>query len=170
MGATKKAGTKKAARKAVTPRRRRPKKPTAAATLKEFREEARVVSVFGAFSSRVLIELPAAVALRAIDQPLQNLRRTNVIEAVERDLQAIRELAPEVADSAVAATTVQLAYELEHPYNSATSKSMCARSLIQAIEHLLELVPEGEGKEDDPLAQLAQRLNAKRGGGSETAD
>jgi hypothetical protein len=116
---------------------------------------ARVVSVFGAFNSRVLIEMPASAAEEIFPEPLSLSARTNVIEAAERDIAAIGERDTELGASALAASAVALAYQIEHPYNSATSKSMCARELRDTMDRLRELAPKAE--EADNLDDLAAR-------------
>lgn len=87
----------------------------------------------------------------------------SVHEAVERDLAAIRVVAPHVADSALAATALALATELDGN-NSATSKSMCARALAVVLEQLREQTPLGEEK--DALDDLAARRDQRRAGGA----
>lgn len=124
---------------------------------------ARVISVFGPFNSRVLIELSADLAMRLFAEPLERSSRTTVIEAAMRDVQAIRKRDPELAKSALAAAAVALAYEIEHPYNSATSKSMCSRELRETIDRLRELAPEQE--ETDRLDELTAQRSARIDGG-----
>jgi hypothetical protein len=65
-----------------------------------------------------------------------------------------------VAGSALAASALVLAAELDSPGNSATAKSMCARALREALDRLRELVPvEGEEDELDGLrARRAARI------------
>lgn len=122
-----------------------------------------VLSVFGAFNSRVLIELPVKSAVLLFAEPLGANSRTKVIEALERDLANMRKLAPAVADSALAATAVALAYELEDPFNSATAKSMCAKALHAAWKELRELAPPDE--ENDSLDALIAGRDARLGSG-----
>lgn len=122
---------------------------------------ARVVSVFGPFASRVLIEMPASAAAEMFPNgALAGSGRSNVIDAVERDLAEIAETDERLAESALAATASALAYELEHPYNSATAKSMCAGRLIEAMERLRELAP--PRKEKDRVDEIAEHRAARR--------
>lgn len=122
---------------------------------------AAVVSVFGPFNSRVMIEMSADTATELFPKAaLAAAGRSALIDAVERDLAALRERAPEVADSALAATAVRLAYELEDPYNSATSKSMCARVLLDTMERLRELAPPERKK--DTIDRIGDDLAARR--------
>lgn len=94
---------------------------------------------------------------------------TDVVDAVERDVDAIRQSAPALADSALAATALSLAYEIEHPYNSATSKSMCAKALMEAMATLRELAPPAEKKDaiDELAAERKKRRSAARGAAPE---
>ena len=84
----------------------------------------------------------------------------SVVEAAERDLAALREVSPELADSAMAATALALAVEIDRPKNSATSKAMCAKVVIDIFEQLRALAPEPEEKEDR-LVDLAARRAAR---------
>lgn len=86
--------------------------------------------------------------------------RLTVVAAVERDLAKIAELDPVLAGSGLAATTVALARELDKSGNSATSKAMCARALVVALDRLIELAPDEEkgGKLDDLTARREARL------------
>ncbi len=120
---------------------------------------ARVVSVFGAFQSRVMIEMAAEAAQGMFPEPFSESGRRSVIDAAEREVEAIRDRDSDLADSALAASAVALAYEIANPYNSATSKSMCAREMRDTLDRLRELAPE-ERKADD-LDDLAAR-RAKR--------
>lgn len=85
-----------------------------------------------------------------------------VVEAVRRDLDVIAERAPGLAQSALAATALALAREIDTPGNSATSKSMCARSLLDTLDELRELAPPPEMK--DSLDELSARREARRAG------
>lgn len=85
----------------------------------------------------------------------------SVVEAVHRDLAALRARSPELADSAMAAAAAALAAEIDDPDNSATSKSMCARALSDIFEQLRSLTPAEEPKEDR-LVNLAARREARR--------
>lgn len=90
----------------------------------------------------------------------------SVVESVERDLKEIAKRDKALAGSALAATARQLAQELDDPGNSATSKSMCAGRLMEAMDRLHELLPPEE--EQDSLDELARR-RAKRRGAAATA-
>jgi hypothetical protein len=80
-----------------------------------------------------------------------------VTEGVKRDLAAW----PSMQDSALAATALALAAELDNPNNSATSKSMCARALTETMDRLRELAP--PVKEADKLDELNGRRAKRKG-------
>lgn len=148
------------AKKARAKRPPKPKRRTPAQIIESVKRRTRVISVYGPFNSRTMLEVPTDLATELLRKPLSESGRTSVISAVERDLKELRKRSPALADSAIAATAVQLAYELENPYNSATSKSMCARSLADAMDRLRELAPAEEEK--DKLDDLSARRAARR--------
>lgn len=78
-----------------------------------------------------------------------------VVDSVRRDLAKIAQLDPELAQSGLAASALALAKELDKPANSATSKSMCARALAEALSRLQEQAPEPE--EEDKVKDLGAR-------------
>lgn len=122
---------------------------------------ARIVSVFGQFNSRVLVEMSTNAALEVFpDGALVGAGRMDVVDAVERDVEALRRRDPALADSTLAASALAMAYELANPYNSATSKSMCHKALQDAMRELRELAPPAE--ERDELDDLAARRVARR--------
>lgn len=84
----------------------------------------------------------------------------SVVEAVERDLAAVKKVAPDLASSTLAASALALALELDTAENSATSKAACARTLVDVMAQLRSLMPEkAEGdKLDDLAARRASRL------------
>ena len=81
-----------------------------------------------------------------------------VVAAVERDL---KRLGGDWAGSALAATALAMARELDDVNNSATSKSMCAARLREAMDRLLELAP--PKAERDRIDEVAQRRARRRG-------
>ncbi|MEJ7783405.1 MAG: hypothetical protein WKF96_01290 [Solirubrobacteraceae bacterium] len=87
-------------------------------------------------------------------------------DAVERDLAALAERDEELASSALAATAVALAKEIDKPRNSATSKSMCARALADTLRELRELAP--AKKEDDAIDKLSAGRVLRLAGGSDS--
>jgi pyruvate/2-oxoglutarate dehydrogenase complex dihydrolipoamide acyltransferase (E2) component len=102
-----------------------------------------LVSVFGPFAGRVLLETSAERAVELLGQPLAgSLGPTRVVDATLREIAAFEQRTPGVGSSTLAATAVALAYELDNPFNSATSKSMCARSLAEVFDRLGARSPE----------------------------
>ena len=79
-----------------------------------------------------------------------------VAQAIERDL---ARLPADLATSALAASAMALAREMDNPANSATSKSMCAKTLLDTFDRLRELTPTDE--ESDDLDDLATRRQAR---------
>lgn len=89
----------------------------------------------------------------------------SVEAAVEKDLAAIRVRDEALADSALAASALVLARELDDPGNSATSKSMCARALQDHLERLRELLPPKREKDRaDEIAERRKRRLARAAG------
>jgi pyruvate/2-oxoglutarate dehydrogenase complex dihydrolipoamide acyltransferase (E2) component len=78
-----------------------------------------------------------------------------VVAAVKRDLADMGA----VGRSALAASALALARELDNPENSATSKSMCAKALIETMDRLRAQAP--PKKENDRLDELAARRAAR---------
>lgn len=62
----------------------------------------------------------------------------SVSEALERELAAMPQ---ELRESTLAATAMSLADALDDPDNSATSKSMCGRVMLDILDRLRELAP-----------------------------
>lgn len=143
-----------------------PEKPTLAVDLGAM--GGKVISIFGMFNSRVLIELPSDRAAKMFVGPLEQFSPHQLVESVQRDLDKIRELSVELADSALAASALAMALEIENPYNSATSKSMCARSLADSMATLRELTPPAADK--DALDELRARREGRLAGGAGAAD
>lgn len=81
-----------------------------------------------------------------------------VLRAVNADL---KRMPAELAKSALAATAKALAREIDGAKNSATSKSMCARALLDTLEELRALCPPAD--EVDALDDLAARRAVRRG-------
>lgn len=121
---------------------------------------ARVLSVFGPFNSRVLIDMSADTAAMMFPNGFGAAGPSRMLEAAEREIAALRKKSPDLADSALAAMLVAMAFEIEHPYNSATSKSACARALQEALRELRALAPPGEAK--DGIDQLAEKRERRR--------
>ena len=110
-------------------------------TVKELRAEA----------ARRGIELPAKANKAEIEVLLGETRRT-VVAAVEHDLAALAKREPSIPSTALAASALELARQLDDPDNSATSKSMCSRALTEALDRLEEMAP--PKREGDRLDKL----------------
>jgi len=82
-----------------------------------------------------------------------------VQEAVARDIARVSVTSPELASGALAATALAVAAQIDNPKNSATSKSMLARVLVDALDRLFTLTP--EERADDGIDQLT-RARQKR--------
>ena len=122
---------------------------------------ARVLSVFGPFNSRVLIDMSADTAALMFPSGFGAAGPSRMLEAAEREIAVLREKSPDLADSALAAMVVAMAFEIEHPYNSATSKSACAKALQDALRELRELAPAEEAK--DGVDEIAEQRARRRG-------
>jgi hypothetical protein len=80
--------------------------------------------------------------------------------AVELDLKA---LPADIRNSAIAATALALARELDNRNNSATAKSMCAGKLIEAMEKLRAIAPaKPQPTALDEIAKRRERRLARR--------
>lgn len=80
-----------------------------------------------------------------------------VVEALEQDVQALGDLP--AGSAAIVASAFALARELDDK-NSATSKSMCARALREAMDRLRELAPPKQ--RIDALDELSTRRSTRR--------
>ena len=120
---------------------------------------ARVVSVYGMFGERTLVEMPTKLALEMFPRGLVEAGRAELADAVLNERERLRSSAPDLADGALAAMASAMALEVEHPFNSATSKSMCAGKLQDALRELRELAPPQEEADgiDDIAEQRAKR-------------
>ncbi len=85
--------------------------------------------------------------------------KTTVVAATKRDLKDIAKRDPALAKSSLAAAALVLAGALDSPKNSATSKSMCARALIDTLDRIRDLAP--PRMEDDQLDDLSSRRAAR---------
>lgn len=85
---------------------------------------------------------------------------TTVAAAVRQDLARLAKIDPVLASSGLALSAVALAREIDGFENSATSKSMCARALLETMDRLRELTPVAQEKDDldDLGARRAARL------------
>jgi hypothetical protein len=88
----------------------------------------------------------------------------SVYEAVERDLQAMGDL----KNSGLAATALALAAEMDGN-NSATSKSNCAKALMEALAALRALAPPDRKADGiDDIAEQRRKRRAAVAGGAAT--
>jgi hypothetical protein len=119
-----------------------------------------LVAVFGPFGRRALVEMSAERALGLFDQPLSPaLAPTRVIDATLNGLAELAKRAPGIDESSIAATAVALAYEIDSPFNSATSKSLCAKQLRETMALLNDAAPE---KATDRLDELGAKRSARQ--------
>jgi hypothetical protein len=80
----------------------------------------------------------------------------SVVAALTAELEA---LGPKGRDSSLAATALALAEELDAD-NSATSKSMCAKSMVDVLRELRSFAP--PKREADGVTNLNDRREARR--------
>lgn len=90
-----------------------------------------------------------------------------VEEATQRDLDRIAERDQELAESGLAASALALSREIDKPENSATSKSMCAKSLLDTMNRLRELAPPVRGV--NPLDEIRARRDQRVAGSAGAA-
>ena len=94
--------------------------------------------------------------LRPATQP------ATVVASVTRDLERLALVDADLANSGLAAAALALARDIDDRYNSATSKSMCAKALLDITDRLRELAP--AEAERDELDDLARRRAARIAG------
>lgn len=119
-----------------------------------------IVGVFGPFQSRALVEVPTSVAQDMVDEKVIDPAPAFLMDAVAADLAELRKRDPGVADSALGASAMALALEMSNPHNSATSKSMCAKVLIDTMERLRELAPPAAA--DDRIDEVNKKREQRR--------
>lgn len=84
-----------------------------------------------------------------------------VSESVGRDLER---LPVDLRGSGLAATALALAAEIDAPGNSATSKSMCAKALLDALDRIRALAP--PERKVDGIDRIAKQREKRRAAGS----
>jgi hypothetical protein len=136
------------------PRTRKPKPPAEVTP-----EQVELESVYGPFSTTCVVSMTVGRAIELFG-PLAGITPLRTLKATERDLAELRKRDKDLADSTLAAVAVSMARELDNPYNSATSKSMCAGKLQDVMDRLRELAP--PQKKGDALDDLADRRSARR--------
>lgn len=124
------------------------------------RPDVRVVGVFrnGLYA---LVELHVDRVLELFGDLAVQLGGTETIDATRAELEEIRRRDPEVGDSALAAAALRMAYELDHPGNSATAKSYCVKELRQTMDRLRELSPPAP-KKVGKLHDIKEERSARR--------
>lgn len=152
----------------TSPRKRAPRKSKAAKKQEESEARGHLVGVFGPFGKRALVEVSADVASTLVAEEIIDPAPVFIIDATLRDLDALRERDPELADSALGMTALTLAYEMANPSNSATSKAMCAGQLRDTLARLRELAPPAE--KASGLDALRDDRSLRLVGGAATAD
>lgn len=128
---------------------------------KSVRERGRVLSVFGPFNALTLVQIPTELALDVFPDGLAVAARPDLVAAVERELAEIRERSGATSDSALAATALVMAYEIQDPYNSATSKAMCAKAMAETMRDLRAACPPSE--QEDRVDEIAKRRKRRLG-------
>lgn len=121
-----------------------------------------LISVFGPFGSRALVEMSSERAKSLFEAPVLSsmVAPTRVIDSTAAEIASLVKRAPELEQSSLAATAIALAYQIEDPFNSATSKSMCARELRETMSKLRELAPPAD--EEDGIDELSARRAERR--------
>lgn len=87
-----------------------------------------------------------------------------VASAVEGDLRELAKRDAKLARSGLAASALALAREMDNSSNSATSRAMCARALLDTLDRLWALAPAEQEK--DRLDDLSARRAARIAGGA----
>lgn len=85
-----------------------------------------------------------------------------VLEGVLADLAKVAGRDPVLAAGALAGLAVAMAMEVENPFNSATSKSMCANTLRETMASIREQLPAEQEK--DEIDELRERRQRRRVG------
>lgn len=119
----------------------------------------RVLSVYGPFNSRTLVDMPTDVAMELLGPALGDCAPTLMVDAISQELGKMPDA---ISGSVLAALSLSMGFEIAHPYNSATSKSMCAKSLMEAWDKLRALAP--PKRERDELDDLRTRHASRRSG------
>jgi hypothetical protein len=89
--------------------------------------------------------------------------------AVKGDIARFAAADPALAKSGLAASAIALAREIDDPNNSATSKSMCAGKLLDALDRLRELAPPAR-EETELERRRRERSERRAAGGAKTPD
>lgn len=84
----------------------------------------------------------------------------SVVSALERELEGYELRLPGISGSALAASALELAAQMDDPTNSSTSKSMCGRELREHLRDLRDELPPVQAK--DGLASLQDDFTSRR--------
>ena len=107
-----------------------------------------------------LVLMSGASVADARGRDLDAAPPARVVDAVEREIDRLREAAPDLADGPLAASLVSMALELENPYTSATAKSYCQARLADGLRELRALAPPKESH--DAIDGITDELAARR--------
>ena len=88
----------------------------------------------------------------------------SVVGGVELNLADLASRSSSLAVSALAQSALELARQMDDPGNSATSKSMCAKALMETLERLYSMAP--PKMEQDGVDDLSDRRAARLEGRS----
>ena len=94
-------------------------------------------------------------------------RDLTAVAAVKEELKRLASRDKELSKSSLAATALALARELDDKGNSATSRAMCAKAMLEVQNRLRELAP--EPPKESKLDDLSARRAARRSAGSPAA-
>lgn len=127
---------------------------------------ARVLSVCGPFGSKTIVVMPTEIAQQMFPDGLAVSGMPDAVDGLERDLAALAEVAPTLAEGGLAGSARTMAWEMVNPYTSATAKSMCAGRLQDALARLREMAPpeEKKGTLHAIRAERSDRLSEGRAG------
>lgn len=132
-----------------------------------FEDGARVISFYGKGKyRRVMVDMPLKVAKREFrDLDLRQAALAAVTDAIRAELAKLKKDGKgELASSALAMSAVQMAKELDDPFNSAHAKSMCAKELQRAVDRLREISGESGDEPKDSRLDGLRASRAKRRG------
>lgn len=87
----------------------------------------------------------------------------SVVEATRREIERLAAGNEDIAEGALAASALELASQLDDPGNSATSKSMCAKVLLETLDKIRALAPPKVERDvvDELSSRRARRIGRK---------
>lgn len=95
-------------------------------------------------------------------------KQQGVTKALQAELSVLRRRDRSLADSALAASALALAREMDSPETPPAAVSMCARELREVLGQIRELAPKDDEK--DKLDELTARRAARRSRSTASAD